>query len=465
MWRRSGKLRAALPRHLSKPTRDAQPGVRPPEGLRHPLPAGMRDMLPAETRWRRALRSRLLGTFGLYGYSLVELPALEYADVLELGLGSLDAQAVLRFVEPDSGEVVGLRPDMTAQVARMAATRLPDAPTPQRFCYQGSVLRRRHERARRHRQIPQAGIELLGQPGSEGDLEVLETATAAVTAAGLTDYVLDVGHAAIAGALLEGLSEGARAAAVEALGRKDTDGIRRAVAGCSLEPRARDALCALPMLHGGEAIWTEAERVFANTPAQRPAADLKTFVGSVVARGLADRITVDLGEVRSLHYYTGVMFQILAEGPGMAVGAGGRYDGLLAKYGVDRPAAGFALDLDHLSWAVQRQGALVATEPKVLVALDGSDVDAHDLMSALRARRIACAPAPKDGVDDYAAQWEFTHVLEPGKDGALVLRRGDTARRTIAAKDTVTRAVDVAKFIAEDAALSQPSATTIDDRT
>ncbi len=456
---RSGKLRAALSRTVSKPPiTDAQPSVRAPEGLRHPLPAGMRDLLPAETRWRRALRARLLQTFELHGYAPVELPALEYADVLELGLGSMDAQAVLRFVEPDSGEVVGLRPDMTAQVARMAATRLHDAPVPQRFCYQGSVLRRRHERARRHRQIPQAGIELLGQPGPAGDLEVLGTATAAVRAAGLTDYVLDLGHASVAGALLEGLSESYRAAAVEALERKDPEDVRRAIDGSSLPPPVRDALCALPTLHGGDAVWAEAERVFANTPAQGPAADLKAFVAAVVARGLADRITVDLGEVRSLHYYTGIMFQILAEGPGCAVGSGGRYDGLLAKYGVDRPAAGFALDLDHLSWALQRQGEVVSPPSKVLVATDGTDQEAHDLMRLLRARRIPCAPAPDDVADDYAECWDFTHVLDQGNDGALTLRGGDSVRTTTA-KDSEARADEIANWIAEDASARQGAAT------
>ena len=458
MWRCSGKLPAALSRTLSKPpTGDVQPGVRAPEGLRHPLPAGMRDLLPAETRWRRALRARLLRTFELYGYAPVELPALEYADVLEVGLGSLEAQAVLRFVEPDSGEVVGLRPDITAQVARMAATRLADAPVPQRFCYQGSVLRRRYERARRHRQIPQAGIELLGEAGPAGDLEILETATAAVRAAGLTDYVLDLGHASVAGALLDELPEVFRDAALEALGRKDSDGVRRAIDGASLPASIREALCALPTLHGGDAVWAEAERVFANTPAEGPAADLKAFLAKVVERGFGERITVDLGEVRSLHYYTGIMFQILAEGPGCAVGGGGRYDGLLAKYGADRPAAGFALDLDHLSWALQRQGELVPAPPKVLVVVDGTDQEAHELMKSLRDRGVACAPASAGPIDEYVECWDFTHVLDQSNDGALTLRSGDSIRTT-SASDREGRAAEIANWIAEAAPARQGSA-------
>src|SRR6185503_13661335 len=129
--------------------RDSQP-----QGLKHPLPAGMRDLLPGEASNQAALVRRLLGAFELCGYELVAVPIFEYAAVLEQGLGALGEHEILRFVEPETGTVVVLRPDMTAQIARVVATRLAEAPVPARLCYQGSVLRRRHERARRQRQIP-----------------------------------------------------------------------------------------------------------------------------------------------------------------------------------------------------------------------------------------------------------------------------------------------------------------------
>src|SRR5689334_21005339 len=100
----------------------------------------MRDLLPADARARASLSRRLMQSFELYGYERVTLPVFEYADVLERGLGSLDPNEVLRFVEPESGEVVALRPDMTPQVARLLATRLVEAPAPARLCYEGSVL-------------------------------------------------------------------------------------------------------------------------------------------------------------------------------------------------------------------------------------------------------------------------------------------------------------------------------------
>ena len=114
----------------------------------------MRDLLPEEARRRRVLGRRVLAHFALHGYQLVTPPAFEFAEVLERGLGTLDPSDVLRFVEPESGEVAALRPDMTPQIARMVATRLEHEPRPIRLCYEGTVVRRRQGRARRHRQVP-----------------------------------------------------------------------------------------------------------------------------------------------------------------------------------------------------------------------------------------------------------------------------------------------------------------------
>src|SRR5262249_44553788 len=164
----------------------------------------MRDLLPEEARRRRALSRRVLDHFALHGYELCTPPAFELAEVLERGLGALDPTDVLRFVEPESGEGAALRPDMTPPTARMAGTPLgrePAAPT----------ARRRGARARRPRQVPQAGVELYGAPGQAGDLEALELCASVLCALGLTGSggeqgaVIDLGHASIARSLLEPL--------------------------------------------------------------------------------------------------------------------------------------------------------------------------------------------------------------------------------------------------------------------
>ncbi|HMI90792.1 MAG TPA: ATP phosphoribosyltransferase regulatory subunit [Polyangiales bacterium] len=398
--------------------------------LAHPLPAGMRDLLPAAARARAALARRLIESFELYGYERVTLPVFEYADVLERGLGSLDGNEVLRFVEPETGEVVALRPDMTPQVARLLATRLADAPPPARLCYEGSVLRRRRERARRHRQIPQAGIELLGRSGPAGDLEVLSTACAAVRAAGLVDYVLDLGHARIAGALLETAAPEQRPELVEALALKDSSELTRRAETSGMSGSILAGLAALPELSGGDEVWPRAERLLAKTPAGPAVQELRALWDAAAALGLAPNLVVDLGETWNFAYYTGSMFQILADGPGEAVGSGGRYDGLLERFGLPRAAAGFAIDLDNLAWALDRSGIDERAYTKVLIS--GADAQQAvprgllaELMAHLRGLGVPSAPAPDEAALAYCRAWRYSHLVEIGKESVTLIRIAD----------------------------------------
>ena len=324
--------------------------------LSHPLPAGMRDLLPGEASRQLGLCRALLGSLERFGYELVSVPPFEYAEVLEHDMGPLDPSQVLRFVEPETGEVVALRPDMTPQIARLVATRLSDAPLPVRLCYEGAVVRRRAERARRERQIHQAGFELVGRAGPEGDLEVLSVATSAVRAAGLGEFTLDLGHANIAGALVSSAPPETRAGIIEALAAKDGEETRRRAEHAGLRGRELDALVELPALCGAAEVWQRADRVLAGTAAEAPASELRALHDAASAAGFAPNIVVDLGETWNFAYYTGMLFQVLAEGPGEAVGSGGRYDGLFDRFGFSRPAAGFAIDLGNLSWALDRTG-------------------------------------------------------------------------------------------------------------
>src|SRR5580698_874230 len=202
----------------------------PLPSLEHPLPAGMRDLLPEEAAMRRTLARCVLDRFALHGYAVVTPPVFEFAEVLERGLGTLDPTDVLRFIEPESGEVAALRPDMTPQIARMVATRLRGRPPPFRLGYEGTVLRRRSGRARKHRQIPQAGVELAGVAGPEGDLELIALLVDTLRAAGLGQFTIDLGNAGVARALLSPLSAETQSRVSEALAHKDASEV---AAACS----------------------------------------------------------------------------------------------------------------------------------------------------------------------------------------------------------------------------------------
>jgi len=395
--------------------------------LEHPLPAGMRDLLPEEAATRRNLARSALDRIALYGYAVVTPPVFEFADVLERGLGTLDPEHVLRFVEPESGEVAALRPDMTPQIARMIATRLCQRPPPFRLGYEGTVLRRRSGRARKHRQIPQVGVELAGVGGLEGDLELLALAADALRATGLEQFTIDLGDAGIVRSLLDGLAPQDQSRLTGALARKDTSEI---VDTCvAVGATHAKTLGELPLLHGGRDALAEGVGRLATTPAARAADRLLALFDAAVSRGLGKHLVADLGEVRGFAYYTGTIIHAYAVGTGDAIVSGGRYDELLARFDWPMPAAGFALDLDRLTEALR---AVDVSEPRSLrVVVVGSALDAR--IAELRAQGVtAVALDGRDSALTWARAWGFTHVLDASR--WLDARTGDGTSSPLAAR-------------------------------
>lgn len=404
----------------------------PPRALAHPLPAGMRDLLPEEARRRRALAKRVLDHFALHGFQLVTLPAFEFAGVLERGLGTLDPADVLRFVEPESGEVAALRPDMTPQIARMVATRFAQQPLPIRLCYEGTIVRRRQGRARRHRQVPQAGVELYGVASRDGDLEILRLAASVVKATGLSNFILDLGHASIARTLIDQIPQQIAPEVTLALVQKDAsrvEGLLRGPGGSAVAAPVAEALVSLPELSGGgeggppaDDVFTRAERLLAAAGALAPLHELRMLWDAI--RGMPSEggpvpmlggpelepmLRVDLGNVRGFAYYTGPIFHLLAEGPGEPIGAGGRYDDLLGRFHMPMPAVGFALHLDAVARALE--AAEVAESQPVRVVVAAGQKSAA-LVRAFRSLGVAAVVHPEQSDPiGYASAWQFSHVV------------------------------------------------------
>ena len=358
----------------------------------------MRDLLPEETRERRELAGRVLQRLELFGYDLVLLPAFEFADVLERGLGALDPSDVLRFVEPESGEVAALRPDMTPQIARMVATRLQTRPAPFRLAYEGTVLRRLSGRARKRRQIPQVGVELVGMNGPVGDVEVLDVCASVLSAAGLTEFVIDLGDAGIARSLLANVPAERAAAIADALGRKDEVEVSDRMKEAGADPAILIELLRARSLDDGV-------KLLAKTPAATAARRLASLHEAAVSRGLGDRLTADLGEIRSAAYYTGMLFRAYARGSADAIGSGGRYDDLLARFGAPMTAVGFAIDLDALALAVRAASQPKPARERVLV------VENEAKARELRERGVVAVVHGREGAREYATAWGFT-VME-----------------------------------------------------
>jgi ATP phosphoribosyltransferase regulatory subunit len=398
----------------------------------------MRDLLPPKARLQSRVGSRMMRSFELFGYERVWLPTFEYADVLQRtnsGVGS-----ALRFVEPDSGEIVALRADMTPQIARVVSTRYKNAPLPARLCYQGSVLRRRRERARTESQVVQAGIELVGHAGLEADFEVLMAMCSAVKTAGLRHFVLDIGHAGIADSLLALVQEQARPGLNEALSAKDTLVLERRGRAAGLSGKDLTALVALAELHGGQAMLGAAVETLRGTAAERCGMELRQLCERVLDAGISPGVVVDFGETNRFDYYTGPMFQILARGPGEPLASGGRYDNLYPRFGLQRSAAGCALDLNNVCWALETAGWVEPSFPKLAVGCDTPQA----LLSALREQAIACAVSHAD-LAAYADAWGFDFTMQPAN--APVVRARTGAVVNIAPGSFTEQAQQIANFI------------------
>lgn len=396
-------------------------------------PEGMGDLLPPEAATRRSLAARVLRTFERSGYELVTPPVFEHAEVLARGTDGLEARDLLRFVEPESGEVAVLRPDITPQVARIVATRLADRPPPIRLCYEGRVFRRTQGRARSHRQISQAGVECIGLPGADGDAEVIALAASACEGVGLASFRIELTEVTLVRSVLDAVAPELRARVSDALARKDAAELDAALPTRGSASRLVRAL----LDHCGDLERLEsARRTFRGKQARAALDNLERVVERLVALGLEERIVLDLGEPRGLSYYTGLRFSILAAGPGEEVGGGGRYDALLARYGHPAPATGFALDLGHLQWTLAASGrALIdaTTGPRLVVC--GADRQRLDEV----ARRLRSAGFVAATLPARSAREALAFARAWGYHGALMLARGAT--RLLGSADGTMRSV------------------------
>ena len=401
---------------------------RPAQALAHPLPAGLRDLLADETFLRRSLARKILDHFALHAYDLVTPPVFELADVLEKGLGTLDPGDVLRFVEPESGEVCALRPDMTPQIARMVATRLSHQPSPIRLCYEGTIVRRRQGRARKHRQVPQAGVELYGAEAPLGDEEALYLLASVSRRIGLDAFVIDIGHSGISRSLVDTLPRELAEDMTEALVHKDRASVRALLAregNSTIHPTTARALEALPDLSGGfsgrsaKDVLTEAKNVFYGTPAENSLLELTALWERIERQDSSGIFRIDFGEVRHFAYYTGIIFHAVAKGPGEPYASGGRYDDLLGRFGHPLPAIGFALHLDAVARALATAGIHEKRPKRILVA---AEAESETIVRQLRADGIAAVAA--EGIEDvehYARAHGFTHIVRPAENDALLL--------------------------------------------
>ena len=323
-----------------------------PATSRTAIPPGTRDVLPEEMRELRAIGGRMRAAFEDAGYGEVHTPALEYEEVLLRGDERAAGARYRSFDE--QGAVLALRSDMTIPIARVVATRYADVEPPLRFSYLAHAWRVTERGVGEPREFLQAGIELIGVPGAEGEAEVVALTIAALDAAGLRRHRVGVGDGQLYRGLLSsfGVAAEAHLPLLETLSRRDLVGLEGQVDQLGLDADKRDLLVRLPQLRGGA-------EILGQTPGLQ---NLQALHEQLEERGVADRVIYDLGLVRELGYYTGAVFEVYDPAVGFTLGGGGRYDDLIGRFGRDLPACGLALDVQRVHLAQAAEEALGAEE-------------------------------------------------------------------------------------------------------
>ncbi len=325
------------------------------------LPEYIEDILPEPARRLEALRRAMLDLFALHGYQLVLPPMLEYVESLLTGTGhDLDLR-MFKLVDQLSGRMLGVRADITPQVARIDA-HLMNRKGVNRLCYAGSVLHTLPAGLNRTREPLQIGAEIYGHAGIESDLEVQRLMLDALRLAGIAKLQLDIGHVAVFRTLVgkARVAPDKESELFRAVQAKDVPALSRLVR--KLDKKLGAALQALPELAGGVEVLARAKQVLPDYSQIRQAlAQLRVFAASIQDAGT--EICFDLGELRGLHYHSGVVFAVYADGWSNALALGGRYDEVGKAFGRARPATGFSMDLREIAAnapPVERRDAVLA---------------------------------------------------------------------------------------------------------
>ncbi|MFO7765970.1 MAG: ATP phosphoribosyltransferase regulatory subunit [Pelovirga sp.] len=359
------------------------------------IPKGVRDFLPLKAAKLEHLQQQLRTVYSAWGFRPVIPSQLEFLDVLERGLGEGLRDRAFRFDDRQSNRLLAFPPDMTAQVARIAATRMSQMLLPLRLCYNGRVLRHTEQQAGKDRDIFQSGVELIGLDGPEADAEMIAMTIEALGAVGATEFSVDIGQMEFFRGVMDGLPFDRHKAeqVADAILRKDNSELDLLLKDSTISDRSRAEISALPRLFGGREVLDRAEKSVSNDRSRRALDNLVDILDVLETYGVSDHVTIDLGELRGLNYHTGITFQGFLPGLGRSICSGGRYNTLMAKYGLDVPATGFTFSLLHLLFALDKDlDETVAPSSDLLVYSTGDNLRAaQKLARLLRQRGYAVA--------------------------------------------------------------------------
>jgi len=382
------------------------------------LPDGIEELLPSDARQLESYRRRLVDLFQAWGYDYVIPPLVEFTDSLLTGSGRDISELTFKINDQFSGKTMGVRADITPQVARMDAHSLKRDGV-NRLCYAGHVLHARPKWPLSSRSPVQAGVELFGEAAAEADLEVVSLLLASLETLGLERQYIDLGHVDIFRTLAEcgELDPESEIELFELLQTKQFDAIDAQLATSVSDAACRAWLSELAKLNGDRSVLKKARAVLADAPARvyECLDQLDDIATALAERFPRANLYFDLSELRGYHYQTGLVFGAFMPGVGNAVALGGRYDRIGEAFGRARPATGFTIYLSALCRYLHSE-----QEPGAgIFAPSDSSADFYRAVSKLRAagERVVCGFNGQQGPHGYQA---CDRILRC-KDGAYVI--------------------------------------------
>ena len=324
---------------------------------RFQIPEGMQDTLMGECVRKRCVEQQLRTLFSLSGFAEIETPILEYYRTFDDEVYGFDDHHVWKTFDRQ-GRVLAVRPDSTIPAVRIAASRLKNEPLPLRLCYIQSVAAFPQDGSASLCESTQAGVELMGEKSALADAEVIALAIRSLQEAGLKEFQIDLGQVAFFKGFMQeaGLTPEQTETFRRHVEEKNMLAMQFYLKECAVPGEVFKRLMKLPQLYGDEAVLGEAEAITSNSLCRAAITNLKQILAALDDYGCREYVTIDLGMVHAVNYYSGMIFRGITGHLGQPLLSGGRYDGLPARYGRAMPATGFGLSINLLMAALSRQG-------------------------------------------------------------------------------------------------------------
>ncbi|MFP4016052.1 MAG: ATP phosphoribosyltransferase regulatory subunit [Halanaerobiales bacterium] len=353
-------------------------------------PGGMRSYLPEVATELKNIENDIMDVFELWGYQPIKTPTLEYFESLTEGMGRTLDKKLYKFIDYE-GNILALRPEMTAPIARTLSTRLNEVELPLRLSYNASVFRYDQPQTGKNREIYQLGVEFIGEKNYLADAETIILAIESLQNTGIKDFKIDVGHAAFLNGIIKELKldEYIEYELKSFLNKKDLVGLNNYIE--DLDIPDKKVLKRIPLLRGGLEILEDAGLLVNNPDSNQALENLRKIYSYLDSYGFADYITFDLGLSRGFDYYTGVVFEGFTEKLGYTICGGGRYDNLLRKFsGIKIPAIGFAIGIERVRLALKRQkyGFKKYTIDEYIIFNEGTEELALSTAKKMRSRGL-----------------------------------------------------------------------------